>query len=247
MALHGANVSLLFDGFDMSGYFNEFAMNADQAMHDATVFGNTSHVKALGLKDGKASGTAFFDPTATVGSYPVLKGKYTGSSPASPSVATIALAPNGLAVGNRVVMGYFDEPSLQFKLVLDGLEMMTFAGDADQDGIDFGVSLHALSAETGTVNGTAVDNAAATANGGVVALHCTAIAGAAPSVVITAQHSTDNSTWVTFVTFTATTAANTTQRTEVAAGTTMRRYQRIVCTFGGTTTSITFAVTSARR
>lgn len=247
MALHGANVSLLIDGSDMSAYFHDFAMESNQAMHDATVFGNLSRVKVPGLKDGKASGEGFFDQTATVGSYPVLKGKFTGSTPASASPAIVSMALAGFTLGNRVQTGYFDEAQFNFKSIIDGLEMLTFTGESDQDAIDYGVSLHALSADVATGNGTAVDNAAATTNGGVGTLHVTAIAGAAPSVVITIEHSTDNSTWITLVTFVASTTANTAQRIEVAAGTTVRRYLRAVRTFGGTTTSITNQVSFARR
>lgn len=247
MALHGSQTAILFDGFDMTSYFREFAMEADQAVHDSTVFGLSSHTKVPGLKDGKANGSAFFDPTTTVGSYPVLKGKFSSSSPASPSIAIINMAVNGLTLGNRVQMGYFNTASLTFQAIVDGLEMMNLVTESEEDAIDYGVSLHALSAEVGTVNGTSVDNAAPTTNGGVGTLQVTAIAGAAPSVVIKVQHATDNATWVDLITYTASTAANTAQRTEIAAGTTIRRYLRIVCTFGGTTTSITFNVCFARR
>lgn len=247
MALHGSNTGLLIDGFDMSAYFHEFAMESSQAMHDATVFGNSSRVKVPGLKDGKANGDAFFDPTATVGSYPVLKARYSAQAPGVSSPASVSMAPAGFTLANRVAMGYFDTANFNFKSIIDGLEMLVFTGESDQDAIDYGVSLHALIAEAATGNGTAVDNAAATSNGGVGTLHVPAIAGAAPSVVVTLEHSTDNSTWVTLVTFVASTVANTAQRIEVAAGTTVRRYLRAVRTFGGTTTSITFQSSFARR
>lgn len=249
MALHGSNVVLLLDGFDMSPYFREFSMEGSQAFHDATVFGNSSRVKVPGLKDGKASGTGFFDPTAVVGSFVVLKGKFTGSSPASASSAIVTMGLNGLAVGGRVQMGFFDEASLDTKVVLEGLEMLTFAGDADQDGIDYGVSLHALAAETAfTFTGTAVDNAVQTTNGGVGVIHVTAIAGASPNLTFKIQHSVDNSVWVDLIaTFTAITSANQAQRVEVAAGTTIRRYTRVLVTNGGTTSSCTFVAAFARR
>jgi hypothetical protein len=112
--------------------------------------------------------------------------------------------------------------------------------------VEHGVSLHDLTAEVATGNGTSVDNGAATTNGGVGVLHVTAIAGAAPSVVVKIQHSTDASTWVDLLSFTAATAA-TKQRIEVAAGTTINRHLREVHTFGGTTSSFTFNSAFARR
>lgn len=247
MALHGSQTAILLDGFDLTSFFKEFHMEASVNMLDATVFGNSSRVKVPGLKDGKASGMAFHDPTLVTGSWVVLSGKYGASTPGSSGPAAVTLAPSGFALGNRVQMGYFDEASLAFQSMVEGLEMITFNGESDQDAIDYGFSLHALAAEVGTVNGSSVDNAAATANGGVGVLHVTAIAGGAPSVVIKIQHATDNSTWIDLLSFTASTVANTVQRIEVAAATTIRRYLRIVCTFGGTTTSITFHVSFARR
>lgn len=248
MALHTANVGLLIDGFNMAPYFNEFNIEASQTLHDATVFGNSSRVKVPGLKDGKANGTGFLDTTTTVGSYPVLKGKFTGSTPGSASPAAVALGVSGFSLGSRVAMGYFDEAQLEAKLILDGLEMLTFTGEADQDGVDYGVSLHALSAETSLpVTGTAVDNTAATANGGVGTVQVTAIAGASPNVVYVIQHSTDNSSWVDLRTFSAIITANTVLRSEVAAGTTIRRYLRVTITEGGTTTSVTGVACFARR
>jgi len=247
-AIHGSSVVLLFDGFDMTGYFKEFAMEAAQTMHDTTVFGLSSRTKLPGLKDGKANGVAFFDPAATVGSYQVLKGKFAGSSPASPSIAAITMGLNGLAVGARAQMGYFNTASLNFQQVVDGLVMMNLGTESEEDAIDYGVSLHALGAETSfAFTGTAVDNAASSANGGVGVLHATAIAGAAKSATATLEHSTDASTWVTLISFAAITAANNVLRTEVAAGTTVRRYLRISVADSGTTSSFTFACAFARR
>ncbi len=247
MALHGSSVGLLIDGFNMAPYFNEFSMSSDQAMHDATVFGNTSRVKMPGLKDGKANGTGFFDNTATVGSWAVLKGKYTGSTPASASPAAVALGVSGFTVGNRVAMGYFDEAQLGFKSIIDGLEMLTFTGDADQDGIDYGVSLHAIAQESSfPVTGTAVDNAAASVNGGVGVIHMTGIGGGAPSLIFKIQHSTDNLTWIDLITYSPIGTVGV-LRTEVAAGTTVRRYLRVLASENGTTTSVAFVAAFARR
>jgi hypothetical protein len=247
-SLHGSQTGLLIDGRNMAPYFNEFSIEASQAMHDATVFGNSSRVKVPGLKDGKANGTGFFDPTTTIGSFAVLKSNFTSQSPGSPSPSIVAFAVAGFAVGNRVVMGYLDQAQFGVKTVIDGLEMVTFSGEADQDGVDYGVSLHALSAETSLpVTGTVVDNAAASTNGGVGMVHTTAIAGADPNVVYRIQHSTDNSSWVDLIVFTAITAAVTALRTEVAAGTAIRRYLRATATEGGTTTSITSMAGFARR
>ena len=109
---------------------------------------------------------------------------------------------------------------------------------------DVGEVIAAFAAITATGNGTSVDDAASSANGGVAHLHVTAFSGFT-SDTITIEHSTNNSTWATLATFTAATAA-TSQRLTVAAGTTVNRYLRVVDTVVGSG-SCTRIVTFARR
>ncbi len=244
---HGSSAALLFDGYILTSFAKNAKAEPTQDVHDSTVFGQAARTKLPGLKHGTFSAEMFFDNTTVTGSWAIVQGKYAAQSPGTNAPATISFAPQGFSLGSQVSMMYAATISVVPKSIVDDLTMLTLSAESSEDAVDLGVSLHALTAETGSGNGTSVDGAAATTNGGVGALHVTALAGAAPSVVIKVQHSTDDSTWVDLITWSATTAANTTQRTEVAAGTTIRRYLRIVCTFGGTTTSITFNVNFARR
>ena len=239
----GGSAQLLVDEFNMHQFARSFQVDPNIDMHDTSVLGTTSRSKTTGLRHATASGEFFYDDTADSGSYDVLKARY-GS--ATPSIVTFA--PQGFAVGSRTLQLYTHELGFNPRQVVDDLIRMNLSLEAAEDAVDFGVSLHAFGAETGTGNGTAVDNAASSANGGVAHLHVSAIAGAAPSVVIKVQHSTDNVTFgdLAGATFTAATAA-TKQRLEVAAGVTVNRYLRGVTTFGGTTTSITFQLSFARR
>lgn len=239
----GQSAQLMIDEFNMHQFARSFQVDPNIDMHDSSVLGTTSRSKTTGLKHATASGEFFYDDTATSGSYDVLKARY-GS--ATPSIVTFA--PQGLAVGSRTLQLYTHQLGFNPQQVVDDLIRLNISFESAEDAVDFGVSLHALGAETGTANGTSVDNATSSANGGVAHLHVTAIAGAAPSVVIKVQHSTDDSAWgdLTGAAFTAATAA-TKQRLEVAAGTTVNRYLRGVATFGGTTTSITFQLSFARR
>lgn len=244
---HGSQAALLVDGYSLSGFARSAQASPSITLHDSTVFGNVAHAKLPGLKTGVLSAEMFFDDTVDVGSWDVLKTKYVNQTPGAVAPAIISLFPQGFVLGSRAVIMSANLNKLESKSIIDDLVKLSLGAESEQDGIDFGFSLHALAAETGTVNGTSLDNAAATANGGVGTLHVTAITGAAPSVVVTLQHSVDDSTWVTLVTFVASTAANTAQRIEIAAGTTVRRYMRAVTTFGGTTSSITFQTSFSRR
>lgn len=244
---HGSQAALLVDGYTLSGFARSAQVVPSITMHDSTVFGAVAHSKVPGLKTGMLTAEMFFDDTLTVGSWDVLKTKYVNQTPGAVAPAIISLAPQGFVLGSRVIILSANLNKLEPKSIVSDLVMLSLGAESEQDGIDFGVSLHALGAEVGTATGANVDNAALTTNGGVAALHVTAIAGAAPSVVVTVEHSADNSTWITLVTFVASTAANTAQRIEVAVGVTVRRYLRYVATFGGTTTSVTFQVSMARR
>jgi hypothetical protein len=97
-----------------------------------------------------------------------------------------------------------------------------------------------LATVTTATNGTSVDNGASTANGMRANLHVTAVTGTGGTVKV--QHSSDNSTWVDFHTFTAATAA--TSQTKTATGT-VNRYLRSVITPAGSS-GLTCVVGAAR-
>lgn len=239
----GANAQLMLDGYDMTGYFREFSVNLTKDVLDATVFGLGSRVKMPGLKHATVSGTAFYDDTTTTGSWDVLTGKFP-----SGTAGTYIFGPQGFALGARIVEVYSEAIKFQVQTVIDDLQKIMTDAEARANAADLGVSLHALSAETTfPYSGTSVDNAAATTNGGVGTVSVSAIAGSSKNAVYKIQHSTNDSTWVDLVTFTAITSANSFQRTEVAAGTTVNRYLRITITDGGTTTSVTGLVAFCRR
>lgn len=249
-AIHGSQGGALFNGYDLSSVLNELSLEASQAFHDFTGFGAAGLVKVPGLKDGKASGAGWIDTNALTGSLAVFRSLYVNSTPGSGNPFNVLRCLNSstFATGSLVDFGYFEAGSIAFQFVITELEKLTFQAEASQDAIDHGVSLHALTAETSfPVADAAVDNAAATTNGGVGVVHVTAIAGGAPNILYVIQHSTDGSTWVDLIHFTAVTAANQSLRSEVAAGTTIRRYLRVLVTEGGTTSSVVGVVAFARR
>jgi len=154
--------------------------------------------------------------------------------------------PDGRAVGQPAMLMYADVVKYNLDTPVADLVKVAIECTSQKWAVEEGVSLHDLVTDTATGNSASVDHGAATTNGGVGVLHVPAIVGAAPSVVVKIQHSTNNSTWADLLTFTAAVAA-TKQRIEVAAGTTVNRWLREVHTFGGTTTSITHNVAFARR
>lgn len=158
----------------------------------------------------------------------------------------VDIAPAGYATGNTVWM----VNALETQVTTSAAEAGTVdaAVTAIGDGMDdWGISIEDYTGITITGNGTARDSGivGGTANGGVAHLHVTAISNTSDTVTI--EHSVDGSTsWATLVTFTAaTTAAGpTSQRVVVAAGTTVRKFLRVVDTVvgaGTTTRQVSFA------
>jgi hypothetical protein len=238
----GANAQLMLDGFDLTGYFRQFDVALDKDVLDTTVFGLGSRSKQVGLRRASLSGSAFADMTATIGSWDVLVSRWP-----SGTAGTYAFGPQGFTLGNQIFTIYSEAVKFQVQAVVDDLMRLTTEAEARANAADMGVSLHALAPETSfPFTGTAVDNLALTSNGGVGAVHVSAIAGGAPNVVYKIQHAAV-STYADLITFTAITTANSFQRVEVAAGTTVNRNLRMTITNGGTTSSVTGLVTFARR
>jgi hypothetical protein len=234
------NAAVLVNGLNLTTLLREAELSAEQATADNTTLGQSSRSRQITFRDGGVQLGALF--TRAVGeAFDTFKSVF-----GSATVNVVAVFPEGTSLGYPAALCYANETRFDDSLRYDDLVNVSAYFEAGDDGVDFGVVLQPLSAVTGTGNGTGVDNAASTANGGVGQLHTTAIAGAAPSVVWKIQHSTDNSTWADLVTFAASTAAGF-ERIEVAAGVTVNRYLRAIRTFGGTTTSITSAVAFARR
>lgn len=154
--------------------------------------------------------------------------------------------PDTRVAGKPALLMYADAVKYTLDSVVADLVKAQIECTSQKWAVEHGISLHDLTAETGTGNSASVDHGAATTNGGVGVLHCTAIAGAAPSVVVKIQHSETGAVWADLVIFAPAVAA-TKQRVEVAAGTMINRHLREVHTFGGTTTSIIHNVAFARR
>jgi hypothetical protein len=217
----------------------EVSANQGIDMSDVTAFG-TSGAKSYipGLKDGKISASGMFD----------------GGSGASDSVFQTALGatvgdlsvfPDTDAIGKRGFIAECHETSYNLSSPVADVVQASAEFQAT-GGVDYAVSLQALSAQTATGNGTSVDNSASSANGGAGMLHVTANTQDSTSIV-KIQHSSDNSTWADLVTFTTVpTVTTTSEKIVVASGTTVNRYLRTTRTIAGTG-SITYQTSFARK
>ncbi len=241
---HGKNTVVVFDKFDLTTYFNSVTTSAMAEAVETTTFGSANKTYAVGMKDGTVS----------------LEGLWAGdvlgvdetltAAIASTTKKIITVGSEGAAIGRRAQLINTDETSYEISSAV--ADMVSISAEAQASGtvggLDGGVLLAVQQSVTATVNNTSVDNSASSANGGVGHLHVTANTrnGAA---TIKIQHSANNSTWADLTVFTATTSSTTTsERIEVAAGTTVNRYLRtIVSAFAGSSGSATITVGFARR
>jgi len=236
-----SNSRVMADQYDISQFLKKMNPQRNRDYADCTTLPETSKS---------------YTPVLRGGSF-MLEGLYRSNAVAGASLQDIFASlpdtqiivtgyPDTRAVGKPAMLMYADAVKYNLDAVVADLVKVSIELTSQKWAVEHGVSLHDLTAETGTGNGTSVDNGAATTNGGVAVLHCTAITGASPSVVVKIQSSSNGSTWSDLLSFTAATAA-TKERIEVAAGTTIPRFLREVHTFGGTTTNITFNSAFARR
>ena len=241
---HGKNTIVLFDAYDLSTYFNSATASAMADAVETTTFGSADKTYAIGQKDGTVSLEGLWEGSAD-GVDEVLD-----AAVGSASKKIITVGSEGAGIGRRAKLVNTDETSYEIATAV--ADMVTISAEAQasgtQGGLDGGVLLAAQQVVTATAQNTSVDNAASSANGGVGHLHVTANTRDRAATIII-QHSANNSTWADLVVFTATTATTvSSERIEVAAGTTVNRYVRAnISSLTGSTGSVTITVGFARR
>lgn len=238
--LSGKGAKVLSDKYDLSAFFNSVDTSQDAQLLETTTFGATAKTYLVGFKNGTASLKGFWDGAAAA--VDAILAAALGSAGGE----IVLIAPDGLTVGKRLYLLLSRLTKYGISTPVSGVVAVSADLQAD-GGIDYGVSLHDLAAETTTGSGSSVDNAASSANGGVAHLHLTdATAVGGDTIDITVQHSANGSTWADLITFTQVTTAATQERKTVTG--TVNRYTRANWTKGGAgSPSYTFAVAFARR
>ena len=237
--VHGKNTVVLFNSTNMSGYLKEATTAQSVETADVTALGASSKSYIVGLKDGTISLTGMFDGDATASDE--IFANALGAS-----AGVLSVFPNGSTLGSRGITASVHETTYNLSSPVGDVVSASAEMQAT-GGVDNAISLHALSAETATGNGSSHDNSASSANGGAGTLHVTANTRNG-STTIKIQHSADNSTWADLITFSAVSTSTTTQeQVVVASGTTVNRYLRATHTLAGSTGSITYQASFGRR
>jgi hypothetical protein len=240
MAMKTAQASRVAVGLlNASGYTKGYSLTAQTAALDTTVLTDTAKTFIVGQDESSGSLDMLFDTVGTAAlQFDAFKSqKATGPYP-------LTLCPDGFGVGQIAVMvnahlGNFTGASSVSDLVTCSAAFQSTGN------FDVGLVVENFTAITADTTGTARDQAAGTTNGGVAHIHVTAFSGLTNNAC-SIEHSVDGSTgWATLASFTTYTGL-TSQRVEVAAGTTVRRYLRVVDDVTGTGSTTRF-VSFARR
>ena len=239
-------------GYASKIYVNEKAVCAtvsswsaqhQRAVSEVTAMCQTAGNAATSYVPGLMSGTlTMAGPQDSVGQN--LHAEIAGAI-GSDDALQVTLLPDGDTIGKWAIFGVFDPTEWTNDANVADAVGFTLSAAADKS-IDQGFVIHGHGAETADGNGTAVDRVLPTSStGGMFAvLHVTAYSGLT-SAALKIQHSTDNSVWADLVAFTSVTAVGN-QTAEVAAGTTINRYLRVVTDVTGTG-SITFLAAAGPR
>ncbi len=241
MAVSAQKVRVLAGQFPLSTFATGLTVDVQRAMLDKTTLTSDSQEFFVGMKMSTLTVDSIVDSASTANNYwDTLTSFYSNGT-----LVPVTVSPDGISSGSTATLaqGYLSGFAPQTAVADRVTASLTFtlSGGASKDGRNL-VAHEAISTNT---TGSAVDNSAGTANGGVAHLHVTAVSGTSPTCDTVVEHSTNNSTWSTLVTFTQATGA-TSQRVTVAAGTTVHRYVRAKSTLGGTSPNFTISAAFAR-
>jgi hypothetical protein len=235
-----SSITFLCNGVSLADALQSIGVQADQEELDATVLANTYRSYEAGFKSGTVTTSGLFDHDGTNADeiHNVFSTAYNAGS-----TNQVTYSLGTLAVGGDAVMLNGCEMSYDIQIPLGQLIAVAAQFKAI-NGIGFGKWLASVQLNAGTTNGTAVDNAAGTTNGGIFQVHLHN--DTATDCDFKVQHSTDNSVWndLTGAAVNNLSAAHTSGYAEVALGTTVNRYIRLVSVItGGNTVLVSAAFT----
>ena len=237
---HGKSVNVFIDKYDFSTYFNDMSATSNLEPVETSAFGSSAKTYISGLRDGTISLSGMFDGTTT--GTDVFFDTVMGST----TKQNIIVAPEGHALGYVATVANSDDTSYEVSGSVTDL-VMTSAEFQASTGVESGLLLSSGASITATTNGTSVDNAASTTDGGV-GFFSLPVNTRTGTIIAVIQHSSDNSTFADLVTFTTVNATTlTSERIEVASGTTVNRYLRLKLTFAAGSGASTPVVAFVRR
>jgi hypothetical protein len=234
---HGKRTVVLMNDTDMSPYLNEATEAQTLDTAETTTFSDSDKTYITGLGDGTISTSGLFDSTAGA-SNDVMTGALGQED------NTFTVLPEGATAGARSIIANGQLTSYDVSSPV--ADVVSISAEIQADGGLFsGVALNGLTNTGTSASLTAVNTGVTTAGGGLFNLHAVANTRDGNSTV-KVQHSADNSTWADLVTFT-TISASATEGESITSTGTVNQYLRAAHTLAGSSGSITYHVSAARR
>ena len=238
---HGKNVNVFINEFDFSTYFNDVSASTSVDTAETSAFGTSAKTYVVGHRDGTISLSGMFEGTASVGT-----DAFFATALGSATKNKIIVAPQGNSVAAGAIMLVADDTSYEVSSAIADV-VQASAEFQSTDAVEHGKILSSGSTVSATGNGTGVDNTTSSSNGGAGFLSVP-VNTRNGTIGVKVQHSADNSTFADLVSFTTVTSTQkTSERVEVASGTTINRYLRVVYTVAGSSGSATPVVAFTRR
>jgi hypothetical protein len=239
--VHGKSAKVLLNGYDVGQYFKNASLAGSVETAEVSAFSANAKSFIIGLQDGTASLEGMYEGTAS-GIDAIL-----AAAKAAAVKSILTLLVGGDAVGQA---GYGLQGDLTKYEISNPLDDVVGVSAELQSsvGMERIISHHALGAETVNANGTAVNNGAASANGGVGYLEVTAFSGWTDATVKIQDSADGSSGWADILTFSLVTPAGSPTSQRVAIAGTVRQYTRYTVTFtGGGPGTMTFQVCFGRK
>ena len=235
-AAHGRSSAVFLNAYNVSAFLSSFDSTKTVDTAEVTTFGSTSKAYVTGLRDGTITLHGYFDGGA--GALDELMSNILLAD----TTNALSICEEGAgAIGNRCTVAQVLDTSYQITGSISDAVGVTAEFQADGTGASGayrGIVLGALGTYSNGQNTTSVNNGAASSNGIVANLH---LVTAGASTTVNVQHSTNNSTWVTLASFTA--SSTITSQTIATTGTVHQWLRVNVVTSG----SPVMVVTAARK
>ncbi len=232
----GLGMRLYVGGFDLSGDINSFGniQGGPNTIETPDITQEAMDRTGV-LRSGSVEFVSYFND-ATARAHPVLS--------AMPTVDVHAMGLIGVTIGSNAFGMVAKQINYDPTREADGALNFAVELQSNGYGLEWGEMLTAgRRTESAATNGASLDSGASSAHGLQAYLQVFALASGTPTIKL--QDSADNSSWadITGAAF-GTVVANTAERIATAAGSTVRRYVRVVTT--GTFSGLDFAVMFVR-
>lgn len=232
----GLGDNLYVDGFDISGDTNSLqTIGAPMTPIDMTGINVSAHERVYGRRDGKLDWTSYWNPG------PAANAAHTVLS-TLPYTDRITSYVRGPGIGNPMASMVGKQINYDGTRAQAGEYTFKLEALANGFGIEWGNQLTAgIRTDTAATNGASWQNPLGNlAFGAQAYLHVFGFTGTDATVTI--QHSTDNATWATLLSFTQVVSAPGAQRAVISNTSTVNQWLRVITTTTGGFTSLQFAV-----